>query len=199
MFKGTRWRVGSGWSQVGRLTHRDPYDVDMDGLGDFGFLLLGGALVIIGIVVGVFFIGAIAWNPRQRTPMPLQSAVQPTVVTTETAQDIENLLSQGQKIQAIKLMREQTGLGLAEAKGLIDTWPNGVNVAQRRFAPYVAAPTAAVPVGGGLSPDVVAQIDHLVAAGQKIHAIKLYRTSTGVGLKEAKETIDVWPPRGNAS
>ncbi|MDP3952869.1 ribosomal protein L7/L12 [Microbacterium sp.] len=171
----------------------------MDGLGDFGFLLLGGALVIIGIVVGVFFIGAIAWNPRQRTPMPLQSAVQPTVVTTETAQDIENLLSQGQKIQAIKLMREQTGLGLAEAKGLIDTWPNGVNVAQRRFAPYVAAPTAAVPVGGGLSPDVVAQIDHLVAAGQKIHAIKLYRTSTGVGLKEAKETIDVWPPRGNAS
>lgn len=55
----------------------------------------------------------------------------------------------------------------------------------------------AVP-GGALPPDVIAQIDHLVAADQRIHAIKLFRAATGVGLKEAKNRIDVWVPRGDA-
>lgn len=164
---------------------------------------------IVAIVVVVLWVRHALRSMRPEAPSihpagqgPLQPAAQPTVVTAEAAQEIERLLSQGQKLPAIKLMREQTGLGLAETKNLIDTWPNAVAVAQRRFAPYAASPTIAVPppgVGGGLSADVIAQIDHLVAADQKIHSIKLYRAATGVGLKEAKDRIDGWVPRGSAS
>ncbi|MDQ0642957.1 ribosomal protein L7/L12 [Microbacterium murale] len=170
-------------------------------------------LIVIGfivvIVVVVLWVRHALRSMRPEAPSihpagqgPLQPAAQPTAVTAEAAHEIERLLSQGQKITAIKLMREQTGLGLAEAKNLIDTWPNGVSVAQRRFAPYLASPTAAVPPPaprGVLPPDIIAQIDHLVAADQKIHAIKLFRAATGVGLKEAKDRIDAWVPRGNAN
>jgi ribosomal protein L7/L12 len=68
--------------------------------------------------------------------------------------------------------------------------------------PQVFVPTAATPrsapassastPASGLTPDVVAEIDRLVGAGQKIHAIKLYRDRTRVGLKEAKDRIDHW-------
>lgn len=44
----------------------------------------------------------------------------------------------------------------------------------------------------GLTPEVIAEIDRLVAAGQKIHAIKVYRDRTGTSLKEAKDRIDHW-------
>ncbi|MFM9956893.1 MAG: ribosomal protein L7/L12 [Phycisphaerales bacterium] len=35
--------------------------------------------------------------------------------------DIRELIAQGQKISAIKLYRERTGLGLAEAKAAVDS------------------------------------------------------------------------------
>jgi hypothetical protein len=37
---------------------------------------------------------------------------------------------------------------------------------------------------------VLDEIEALLRRGNKIAAIKLYRTATGVGLKEAKDTID---------
>lgn len=68
--------------------------------------------------------------------------------------------------------------------------------------PQVFTPTAATPRSApassasaptsGLTPDVVAEIDRLVGAGHKIHAIKLYRDHTGVGLKEAKDRVEHW-------
>lgn len=164
--------------------------------------------VVIVIVVVILLVRRALRSMRPEVPSirpsgqsALPFSVSPTVVTAEAAHEVERLLSQGQKIQAIKLLREQTGLGLAETKNLIDTWPNAITVAQHRFAPYVASPTAAVPpvAQGVLPPDVIAQIDHLVAADQKIHAIKLFRAATGVGLKEAKDRIDAWVPRGGAN
>lgn len=44
----------------------------------------------------------------------------------------------------------------------------------------------------GLTPQVIADIDRLIGAGQKLHAIKLYRSATGVGLKEAKDRVEHW-------
>jgi large subunit ribosomal protein L7/L12 len=56
-----------------------------------------------------------------------------------------------------------------------------------------AAPAGAAPAGaaaaaatGGVSAEVL----DLVRSGQPIHAIKLYREQTGVGLKQAKDVID---------
>jgi ribosomal protein L7/L12 len=38
----------------------------------------------------------------------------------EMSDEVQHLVSQGQKIEAIKLIRERTGLGLKEAKDLVD-------------------------------------------------------------------------------
>jgi large subunit ribosomal protein L7/L12 len=55
-----------------------------------------------------------------------------------------------------------------------------------------AGTTPIAPDGGSaVAPGgVSAEVLDLVRQGQPIHAIKLYRQQTGVGLKEAKDVID---------
>jgi ribosomal protein L7/L12 len=43
-----------------------------------------------------------------------------------------------------------------------------------------------------LSPAVRAEVGRLVAADQKISAIKLLREATGLGLKDSKDAVDAW-------
>ncbi|MBY0327818.1 MAG: ribosomal protein L7/L12 [Gemmataceae bacterium] len=45
-------------------------------------------------------------------------------------------------------------------------------------------------LGVVINPGVDPQLIELVRAGKKIEAIKLYRESTGVGLKEAKDFVE---------
>lgn len=44
---------------------------------------------------------------------------------------------------------------------------------------------------GGLDPEV----QQLVSSGKKIHAIKLHRERTGLGLAATKDAIDAWEAR----
>ena len=57
-----------------------------------------------------------------------------------------------------------------------------------------AASGYAAPVATGrpLSAQTVAEISSLVAQDKKIHAIKVLREATGVGLKEAKDRVEGW-------
>jgi hypothetical protein len=48
---------------------------------------------------------------------------------------------------------------------------------------------------GPLSDDDVVRINDALFAGRKIEAIKLYRDSTGAGLKEAKDFVDALEER----
>ncbi|MEP0545503.1 MAG: hypothetical protein ABJF88_01075 [Rhodothermales bacterium] len=92
---------------------------------------------------------------------------------------IAELIEQGQKIEAIKLLRENTGVSLEEAKAQIE----------RLTAEAVGqVPPAERPGLGtkGLPEDVLA----LARAGQKLEAIKVLRERTGQGLKESKEQIE---------
>jgi ribosomal protein L7/L12 len=85
-------------------------------------------------------------------------------------------LAAGKKIEAIKLYRQTTGAGLAEAKRAVE------------------ALEAGYPVGGrtldSASHEDIEQIQAAVFAGEKIKAIKLHRAATGVGLKDAKDFIE---------
>ena len=47
---------------------------------------------------------------------------------------------------------------------------------------------------GGLSPDQIALIRRLASSGQKIEAIKLYRSLTNIGLVEAKAAVESISP-----
>ena len=52
------------------------------------------------------------------TPSSVRGAL-PASVSSE----VDRLVSADQKIQAIKLVREHTGLGLKESKDVVEAWP----------------------------------------------------------------------------
>jgi len=101
-----------------------------------------------------------------------QDAPEPNLDSLADA--IRLLLTRGQKITAIKLYREQTGVGLAEAKNAVEMIERGGGSPNRKTT----------------ATDPEQQILELLAAGKKIAAIKLYREQTHVGLKEAKDAVE---------
>lgn len=94
-------------------------------------------------------------------------------------------LAQGRTIDAIKQLREAHGLSLKDAKDIVD--------AQARAPANASRPTTARPTGFSAStatgsvPDTV---QHALAQGNKIEAIRLLRDHAGIGLKEAKDRVD---------
>lgn len=82
----------------------------------------------------------------------------------------------GNKIAAIKLCREATGMGLAEAKEWVE-----------KLEASPDAPLSSAPEAGALAP-----VAELLFAGRKIDAIKLYREQVkpGAGLAESKEAVE---------
>jgi ribosomal protein L7/L12 len=94
--------------------------------------------------------------------------------------EVSALLAGGNKIEAIKRMRELTGLGLKEAKDYVEAMPSG--------GPLPALPSTRSASAAGAGD--LAEVHALAQRGNKIEAIKRYRQLTGVGLKEAKDYVD---------
>jgi len=86
--------------------------------------------------------------------------------------DVLDALQRGSPLEAIKLLRESTGVGLKEAKDIIDGYRRGSSV-------------AAPPIGS-----LPANVVEAMQRGNKIEGIKLLRDQTGLGLKEAKEAVE---------
>jgi large subunit ribosomal protein L7/L12 len=99
---------------------------------------------------------------------------------------IRSLLSQGQIIPAIKLYREQTGVGLAEAKAAVEQIGRGESFSDQEA---VGADNQ------GFAADLEKPILELLVVGKKIAAIKLYRERTGLGLKDAKDAVEALAAR----
>ena len=97
-------------------------------------------------------------------------------VSNEDLERIRAAAVTGKKIEAIKLYREASGVGLAEAKKAVEALAAGRTV-------------DAAPMGSASNDDINA-IEAAVFAGEKIQAIRLYRDATGEGLKESKDFID---------
>lgn len=89
--------------------------------------------------------------------------------------EIRQLLTSGNKIAAIKRYREQTGVGLAEAKAAVESLEAGGSITQQ-IQPEDS--------------DFTNQIVTLLGRGEKIEAVKLYRDRFRVGLKETKEAVE---------
>jgi len=101
----------------------------------------------------------------------------------DTIDHVRKLVASGRTIDAIKLYREVTGLGLKEAKDAIDRYADGGSL---DLAEDLAARKAAL--GGGAPVD--ADIKGMLEAGRKIEAIKLLRERSGLDLATAKDIID---------
>ncbi|MBY0552443.1 MAG: ribosomal protein L7/L12 [Candidatus Obscuribacterales bacterium] len=157
------------------------------------FVLVCSGVLVVGIIVTAVVMfkdqtAPILGNPNQRPadrPVAFESAVQESspVISAQLTRalppelplsaEVQRLVAANRKIEAIKQLRSETGLGLAEAKALIDAMP-GESVAE-------------VPADIGLARS---RAKELVRAGMRIEAIKLWRESTGADLKTAKDEID---------
>ena len=84
-------------------------------------------------------------------------------------------LQRGSTIEAIKLLRKSTGLGLKEAKDVIDSHAKGTSVER----PSIASLAAVLPM-------VIAAA---LRGGDKNEAIRVVREKTGLGMKEANEAV----------
>lgn len=145
-------------------------------------LLLVGLLLIfiIGALVAMFLL-----NRRGDMPTRIDGTQQPAsgraaFVNIADDPEVHRLLAEGNKIAAIKHVREQTSLGLKEAKDYVD------GLASRDGA---ARPATAGPLGHA-TPEVEQMARSLLTEGKKIQAVKYVREQTGWGLKEAKEFVD---------
>ncbi|MCP2327275.1 ribosomal protein L7/L12 [Hamadaea flava] len=137
--------------------------------------------LLIGVAIVAFILGR---TTKSRRPDDLVSAqmaarVPGTPRPSANGDEVAALLAEGKKIQAIKLYRELTGVGLKEAKDAVEAMAAGRE-------PFAQVPFAGRPPAH----DVAAQAAELKARGQIIPAIKLVREKTGLGLKEAKDFVD---------
>lgn len=138
-------------------------------------LLALGALLVVGFLLFSVF--------RRWGTMPASTTITPLAQIPsklDSDAEIRQLIAQGNKIQAIKRVRELTGLGLKEAKDYVDRLPA---VAPQEFA-------AAEPVPSVANPAFEQEIRQMLTQRQKIEAIKRVRELTGMGLKESKDYVD---------
>jgi ribosomal protein L7/L12 len=96
-------------------------------------------------------------------------------------------VQRNQMIAAIKAYREQSGAGLADAKQVVDAIARG----DRFVSGTAQAETSLARPGTSPGADTRARIDQFVIDGELIAAIQAYREAYGVGLKEAKEAIEL--------
>jgi ribosomal protein L7/L12 len=95
--------------------------------------------------------------------------------------EVIRLLEQQKKIQAIKVVRQHTRLGLKEAKDLVEE----VERTGRLRLPHLPATQYTLE-----NDELLGQARVLKRDGKAILAIKLIREHTGLGLKEAKDVYD---------
>ena len=88
-------------------------------------------------------------------------------MTQELPDSVVESIEAGNKIEAIKRLREASGMDLATAKAAVD----GFSRADSPEEPSAAVLSA-------------------LAAGRKIDAIRLYREEHGVGLREARIRVE---------
>lgn len=126
-------------------------------------------------------------GPIVEPPAPI-SAAPLTVSQRPEFAEIERLVRAGNKIEAIKLFRQLTGAGLKESKDVIDKLAEGDTGTAANYA--ATADQFEITSDTTDRAGQIEKIGRLLKAGNKIEAIKVYRQTFGVGLKEAKDAVE---------
>jgi large subunit ribosomal protein L7/L12 len=144
-------------------------------------------LIVILVLVALVLLRAMFMRRDRGRELFVTEATGRTVLTkasgaldaTPLEHEVIRLLERRQKIQAIKLVRQHTRLGLKEAKDVVEEVERTgrLRLPQQTPPPFVAQ-------------DVLGEARRLKHAGKAIEAIKLIRQHTGLGLKEAKDAYD---------
>ncbi len=168
----------------------------------FAGVILLGVLVVLAALAVILIIQNRNEDAGMRPPSPPPQSYQPFSSTPEQNYDsgqdlsasvgisgssnpqwlesVRQLVQSGQKIEAIKIFRQHTGMGLKESKDAVEALAAGLGVTT----------TIRSTQSSQLSPEASSQVMQLLRDNRKIEAIKLIREQTGLGLKEAKDIAD---------
>ena len=138
------------------------------------------ALVIIAVVI----LGVIMWIVnRRRRESALDQMRARTIAdpAPDTITQVSALMAQGKKIEAISVLREATGMGLADAKAAMETLDAGV---------ALDGLATSSPPPAELPPELAATVRGLLQRGDKIGAIKFVRERMKLDLKDSKDLVD---------
>ncbi len=100
-------------------------------------------------------------------------------------QDVIDAIAGGNRIEAIKRLREAARIDLKTAHDAVEAWADGRPLPPLPDMP--AAPTALPRAAASVLPD---EVQDALVSGNKIEAIKRLREATGLGLKEAKDLVE---------
>lgn len=98
------------------------------------------------------------------------------VLSPDAEAQARELLASGQKIAAIKVVRDDSGCGLADAKDFVE---RGLTSGVQHIQPLEPLPE-----------NLDREVRRLLDRGEKIEAIKLLHTELKWGLKESKDYVD---------
>lgn len=103
--------------------------------------------------------------------------------------NVQHALNRGDKLRAIRLYRDQTGVGLKEAKHRVEgRVGSGTEIS--RVAELVDRAVEARGIAFDPYPGLAERVGLEARSSGKISAIKLYRQETGADLREAKEAVE---------
>ena len=150
------------------------------------YIIIALLIVILPIILAKLLSGSrdtkkvLGAEPRSKPASAPGRAAAPTAGEA-VRQEVGRLLTQDRKLDAIKLMRDKSGLTLAAAKDAVELMEK---------LPASAPPPPGLVATIRQAQEMSDEVQKLVAKGQKIQAIKLIRERTGMGLKEAKDLVD---------
>lgn len=107
---------------------------------------------------------------------------------------VRDLLARGNKIEAIKIVRQATGMGLGEAKNYVETLErtqiiriNDASSASMDTAPEIRL----ADIVGGVKPELKNKLLTLIEMDQKSVAIQIVRDELGVSLELANDYVEM--------
>ncbi len=107
-------------------------------------------------------------------------------ITPELEGKVINLIHQGNKLEAIKLVKDNTKLGLKESKDYVDSVES---MPKKPLPIHSELPNKDIDSVNS-TPNLESEVIKLIKANQMLHAIKLVVDNTNLGLKGSKEYVD---------
>lgn len=153
-------------------------------------LLLFGlcGLLVIGIAIAVLVIWSQNRQVGEQTPASDGGSATPDLTTApaDLEAQVRWLVQSGNKIEAIKVYRQATGVELKEAREAVEAVERGRSLLAPAGTDWESNAVAQPATPAQLE----AEIRELVQKGNKLAAIALYRSATRSGLKEAKDAVE---------
>ncbi|WP_431896843.1 ribosomal protein L7/L12 [Nonomuraea sp. bgisy101] len=148
----------------------------MPNIGPAELLIVLAVIAVVALLVTLVVTAAVRAARRPATTPPPNRPVAPHDL--EAA--LRDLVAGGRQIHAIKLLRQHTGLGLKQAKDVVDAIAAGHS---HPMLQSLQRPPA------GARPDLATRVRELKAAGRAEQAVHLVIGETGMGQGEAESFV----------